>query len=64
MLLLPALWVRADVFVDDAYYWSDGTNSEAVEEQPAYNKRARELVFIDDTVAPVDTVRMRIIEQR
>lgn len=64
MLLLPILWARADVYVDDTYYWADGTDSEQTGGQPSYNRRARELVFIDDTVAPADTVRIRITERQ
>lgn len=60
LALLPwALW--ADDFVDDTYYspeveLSRTTETGAPQHEPYYNKRAmQELVFVEDTIAPVAT---------
>ena len=53
---------RADDYVEDVYYWDDGTTQMV----PQYNTRAREIIFIDDTAAVQhpDTVRAIIRDKQ
>ena len=57
----------ADDYVEDVYYWQDTRTAEANGTlMPSYNKRAKEIVFIEDTtgVQHPDTVRAVIRDVR
>lgn len=59
-ILMGLSVTQADDFVEDVYYWADvKTQTKNGTVTPTYNPRAREIIFIDDTVAaqPKDTVR-------
>ena len=51
---------QADGFVEDVYYWQDTKTLNAEQAMmPSYNKRVKEIVFIEDSVSALhpDTVR-------
>lgn len=68
----PWLHANTDIYVDDSYYWLGLENEQEPEtNQPAYDKNAKELIFInepDTLVQPVkqhpDTVRMRVLRKQ
>ena len=46
-------------YMDDSYYWPEADTLLPIE--PKYDSRARELVFLQDTVERNDTVLLRIV---
>ena len=59
-ILIGISVTQADDFVEDVYYWADvQSQTKNGTATPTYNPRAREIIFIDDSVAvqPKDTVR-------
>ena len=60
LAMISAGLTRADDYVEDVYYWQDSRTQNAGEEYaPSYNKRAKEIVFIEDSssIQHPDTVR-------
>lgn len=54
---LFSLLLADDYYVEDVYYWED---DQAIQQMmPSYNPRAKEIIFIEDTLSgqPADTVR-------
>lgn len=51
-LHLSALMTRADDYVEDVYFWSDApAQDENGAIVPNYNRRVRELIFVEDSVS-------------
>lgn len=60
-----ASMIQADDYVEDVYYWQDIRSAQLGGEiVPHYNKRVKEIVFIEDstTLQHPDTVRAVIRE--
>ena len=66
-MLLGVSRLVADDYVEDVYYWADAstvaTNGNLV---PSYNSRAKEIIFIEDSLSAQhpDTVRAIIREKQ
>ena len=55
----------ADDYVEDVYYWADASTQQAQGSPvPNYNPRAKEIIFIEDSLSALhpDTVRAIIRE--
>ena len=60
LALISAGLTRADDYIEDVYYWQDSKSvSAGGNVVPTYNKRAKEIIFIEDstTMQHPDTVR-------
>ncbi len=65
-LHLSALVMRADDYVEDVYFWSDApAQDESGAIVPNYNRRVRELIFVEDSVSQQkpDTVVTLILRE-
>lgn len=67
VLMLGVGMLMADDYVEDVYFWQDAVpTDESGAVVPAYNRKAKEIIFIEDSASLMhpDTVRAIIRDVR
>ncbi len=64
ILLLLAVALCADDYIDDIYYSKSDAHREAFEPKPRYKDGAKEIIFIEDTIPQQTTDTVQPIEQK